>query len=231
MRKRVLWCVTGSGSFMHECVEAVKTLVERGVAVEVCFSRGGEEVAKAYGVIDDFRALGVKLILERSYSGHEVAGRVASGRYRAVVIAPATSNTVAKILLGVADTLPTIAASQALKNRVPLYVAPSDYSDTVVTTFPCVVRVSACTLCATCVAFCPTNAIALKGSSASIDYSKCVGCGICAALCPSNAITCWAKAVYSCYARDVGYSRELEKLGIRVYTNLSDLVSALLEGC
>ena len=45
------------------------------------------------------------------------------------LIAPATANTVAKISLGIADTLLCNAAIMALKAFVPVYVMPSDYQE------------------------------------------------------------------------------------------------------
>jgi len=224
LRKRVLWCLTGSGSFMHECSKGIAELARSGIDVEVCLSRAGEEVAKMYGVLSDLQAMGIKVLLERSSSGLEVAGRVASGRYVAIVVAPATSNTVAKIVLGVADTLPTIAASQALKNRLPLAILPSDYGDTVVTIYPCIVISSRCSGCGACASSCPTGAIAVDSSRARIDYSRCIGCGICAATCTSNAISCWDRSVYSCYSRDVSYVRTLERMNVKVFTSVNDIL-------
>ena len=215
----MLWCVTGSGSYVQECVEVMRRLTRIGVEVDVCFSRAGEEVARIYGVIDDLKALGLNLIFERSHSGEEVAGKVASGKYQVVVVAPATSNTVAKVLMGLADTLPTVAVSQALKNRVPVAILPSDYGDVVITTYPCIILKDLCSGCEACTRSCPTEAIRVD-RVARIDYSKCVGCGICAAVCPRGAIKCWSRSIYSCFHRDVSYSSKLRSLGIEVFTEL-----------
>ena len=229
MRKRVLWCLTGSGSFIHECSTSIAKLTRSGVEVDVCLSRAGEEVSRLYGVLSDFLALGVRVLLDRSSSGLDVAGRVASGRYGVVVVAPATSNTVAKIVLGVADTPPTIAVSQALKNRIPVAILPSDYGDTVVTTYPCIVHRELCNGCMICASLCPYEAITVAGSRARIDYSRCVGCGICATVCPRGAVKCWSRTIYSCYARDVAYLRNLERLGVKVFTSVESLLEFILK--
>jgi flavoprotein len=54
-----------------------------------------------------------------------------------MLISPATSNTVAKISLRIADTLLTNAAIMGQKAGVPLYIMPSDFKEgTVITKLP-----------------------------------------------------------------------------------------------
>jgi Pyruvate/2-oxoacid:ferredoxin oxidoreductase delta subunit len=49
----------------------------------------------------------------------------------------------------------------------------------------------ACTGCGTCVAWCPTDAIALLDDDglAQRDESACLGCGVCSRFCPEEAIS------------------------------------------
>ena len=59
------------------------------------------------------------------------------GKFELLLIAPATSNTVASISLGISDTLLTNSAIIALKAFVPVYIMPSDYREgTIVTELP-----------------------------------------------------------------------------------------------
>ena len=51
-----------------------------------------------------------------------------------MLIAPATSNTVAKLANGLSDTLLTNSAIMALKAFVPVYVMPCDYKEGVTVT-------------------------------------------------------------------------------------------------
>ena len=55
-----------------------------------------------------------------------MVGRFYRGGYRALVIAPATSNSVAKMVLGISDTLITNLFAHAGKCRVPSIVFPCD---------------------------------------------------------------------------------------------------------
>ena len=58
-------------------------------------------------------------------------------KYEFLLIAPATSNTVAKIANGIGDTMLTNATVMSLKAFVPVYVAPTDYREgTVYTKLP-----------------------------------------------------------------------------------------------
>ena len=56
-----------------------------------------------------------------------LAGALQHGEFEFLLVAPATSNTVAKISLGIADTLLSNASIMALKAFIPVYVLPSDY--------------------------------------------------------------------------------------------------------
>lgn len=46
-----------------------------------------------------------------------------------------------------------------------------------------------CTGCGSCIGVCPTDAIRLVGSCASIDRSLCHNCGACERTCPAGAIS------------------------------------------
>lgn len=56
--------------------------------------------------------------------------------YHTLVVAPATSNTVAKCALGISDTLPTNMFAQAGKLGIPSYVYACDTEPVVVTRAP-----------------------------------------------------------------------------------------------
>jgi flavoprotein len=58
------------------------------------------------------------------------------GMYHTVIIAPATSNTVAKCAFGISDTLPTNMYAQAGKQCIPGIVFACDTEPTVVTQSP-----------------------------------------------------------------------------------------------
>jgi flavoprotein len=95
------------------------------VRVDLYFTRAGAEVAAKYGLLKKLEACAEHAFVENDFSS---AGAIyfAGGRYDALVIAPATANTVAKCALGVADSLASNFFAQAGKSGVPIIVLPTD---------------------------------------------------------------------------------------------------------
>jgi dihydromethanopterin reductase (acceptor) len=119
---KILWCITGAGEFLRESVEVMKGLDDK---ITVFLSKAGEEVAKQYGVLG-YLEENCETAVDSDDAARE-AGKVVLGRYQAVVVSPATANTVAKIANGMADNLITTAVSLALKSGVPVYMVPTDW--------------------------------------------------------------------------------------------------------
>ncbi len=57
-----------------------------------------------------------------------------------------------------------------------------------VVSMPAKVNVSKCTGCETCVSECPSEAISMAKSKASVDSETCIDCGVCVDACPEEAI-------------------------------------------
>ena len=206
----------------------------------IVISRACEEVARIYGILDklDRVASGGRyggIYRDTSWSGITedgvpLGGRVSLRRYDVVMVAPATSNTVAKIVHGIADTLPTIAASQALKSGTPLVILPADYAENSVTTLPCRIDEQRCTHCLLCVDACPYDAIhVFSDREVRIDYNECRGCEACEAACPPKAIRCWEKTVVNPSSIDLENVKKLRKVrDVHVVTNHKELVKKLM---
>ncbi len=119
----VLWCITGAGEFLKESIRAMGQL--KGARITVFVSRAGEEVLRKYGLFREVRKTW-KVKVDCDYSASD-AGRVTMGQFDAVVVTPATANTVAKAASGIADNLVTTAISLALKAGVDVYMVPTDW--------------------------------------------------------------------------------------------------------
>lgn len=118
---RLAWAVTGSGHYLRECLELAEALGD----VDLYLSRAGEEVLQMYGHrLAELRRR-FRVFRDTTASSPPV-GLFYAGRYRAVVIAPATSNTVAKCVAGISDTLVTNIYAQAAKCRIPSIVFACD---------------------------------------------------------------------------------------------------------
>ncbi len=130
-KPRLAWAITGSGHYLEQCVDFLLTLDD----VDLYISRAGEEVLKMYGLeLDELRKT-MPVFRDKSASTPPV-GHFYKGYYHTLVVAPATSNTVAKCVLGISDTLVTNLYAQAGKCRVPSIVFACDVAAEMVTTAP-----------------------------------------------------------------------------------------------
>jgi len=239
--KKILWCITGAGGQLRSVFQAFMNLKRTYPTLEwgIVISRAGEEVARIYGILDKLSkvASGGRyggIYRDTSWSGITedgvpLGGRVSLRRYDAVIVAPATSNTVAKIAHGIADTLPTIVASQSVKSGTPLVILPADYAENSVTTLPCRIDEERCTRCLLCVDACPYIAIRVFPTrEVRIDYNECRGCGACEKACPPKAIRCWEKTTVTPSSIDL---ENVEKLrgtrGIYIVTSCEELIEKL----
>jgi len=133
---KIAWGITGSGDKINETIEAMKALkhAHPELSVEVFLSKAGATVAKYYRVEKELRASFDKVWNEVDANTPFLAARLQVGEFMFMLIAPATSNTVAKLAVGVADTLLTNAALQAVKGYVPVYIMPVDFREGETTT-------------------------------------------------------------------------------------------------
>jgi dihydromethanopterin reductase (acceptor) len=120
-KKRIAWAITGAGHTLKECTE----LLLRYDRVDVFLSRAAEEVLRMYKLEQRLNAPHLTIHREAGASA-PVVGRLSGGTYCVLVIAPATSNSVAKFVFGISDTLVTNMFAQAGKARVPVLVYPTD---------------------------------------------------------------------------------------------------------
>jgi len=120
-KPRLAWAVSGSGHYLEECLDIVRELED----VDLFYSRAGEEVIRMYG--HDPKAINPdsRIYRDRAASSPPV-GLFYRGDYHTLVVAPATSNTVAKMVLGLSDTLITNVYAQAGKCRIPSIVLACD---------------------------------------------------------------------------------------------------------
>lgn len=137
---KVAWGITGSGDKLREAIEVMKEIKENfpdDLDIEVFLSRAGEQVVKYYRLLDEIRGNFNRVWVENDANSPFLAGRLQLGEFEFLLIAPASSNTVAKISIGIGDTMLTNGAIQALKAFVPVYIMPSDYREgTTITKLP-----------------------------------------------------------------------------------------------
>ncbi|RZU02720.1 flavoprotein [Rivibacter subsaxonicus] len=131
-RSRFAWCVSGSGHFLDESIAIALRLPE----VDLFLSAAADEVLPLYGHrIEALKARFGRVFRDKSASSVPV-GTLYEDAYHTVVVAPATSNTVAKCAFGFSDSLPTNMFAQAGKLGIPGIVFACDTEPVVITKAP-----------------------------------------------------------------------------------------------
>jgi 4-hydroxy-3-polyprenylbenzoate decarboxylase len=116
--------VTGA-SGVPIALSALKALQVANVPVSLVVSGGAVPVLREEC---DIGPTDLARYAREVYSDHDLAAPIASGsrRSRGMAIVPCSANTLAKVALGLSDTLITRAAQVQLKERRPLVVVPRE---------------------------------------------------------------------------------------------------------
>jgi archaeoflavoprotein AfpA len=134
---KIAWGITGAGDKIAEIVEVMKDLKaqsEGKVDIDVYISKNGETMLKFYRLDEEIKKVFPKVWVEANSNSPFLAGMVQSGKYEYLLIMPASSNTVAKIVNSISDTLLTNAALMALKAFVQVWIMPVDYKENIIYT-------------------------------------------------------------------------------------------------
>jgi len=209
---KIAWCITGAGHFLEESYEVFRTIKKGArpdasnlkpqtpnLKITIFISNAGVEVLRMYGIFNKLKEISSGDYMEEIFTEKEQgssspkAGRFSLKKYDAVVVSPATSNTVAKIAYGIADSLVTNVVSLAMKACIPVYIVPTDGSPgKVESEMPYSIDRDKCRGCDDCE---PRDRCEKEEKEAiygapipQIDLLRCDGCGSCSELCPYDAI-------------------------------------------
>jgi dihydromethanopterin reductase (acceptor) len=114
------WALTGSGHFFKECLRMAGQLGE----IDLFVSKAASEVMRMYR--QEFKLPKTARVFRDTTASAAPVGLFYYGVYHTLIVAPATSNTVAKCVFGISDTLVTNVFAQAGKCRVPAIVFACD---------------------------------------------------------------------------------------------------------
>ena len=129
-RQRWAWALTGSGHFFTESLALIRELVE----VDLFVSKAAAEVVRMYK--EDLSLPKSAHMFRDTTASAAPVGRFYEGAYHTLVVAPASSNTVAKFVTGISDNLATNVFAQAGKCRVPAIVFACDTAPEMLTRAP-----------------------------------------------------------------------------------------------
>ncbi|RLG55079.1 MAG: dihydromethanopterin reductase (acceptor) [Candidatus Hydrothermarchaeota archaeon] len=186
----IAWGITGAGEYLEESIKVMRESSE-GHRITAFLSLGGEEVLRIYGLEKKLKEICtgdyLREVFYQSKEGQSAppVGRFYLRRYDLLIVSPATTNTIAKVANGIADTLVTNAVAHAMKVKVPIAICPTDIKEKTIE-LPYSINKEICVKCEPCAAekACPRNAI----KNYSIELKKCISCGICEEACEYGAI-------------------------------------------
>jgi archaeoflavoprotein AfpA len=125
--KRIAWGITGSGDLIKETYDTMVDIKKKSdIEIMVFLSKEGETVMKWYRMWNDIQKDFPNFKTDAGPNSPFIAGPLQVGYYDALIVAPTTSNTVAKIVYGIADTLVTNVVAQTAKGKTPIYILPVD---------------------------------------------------------------------------------------------------------
>ena len=119
-KKRWAWVLTGSGHFFNESIKLINELDQ----IDLFVSKAAEEVLVMYKKRGDLKNT-IKIFKDNTASSVPV-GQFYRGIYHTLVMAPTSSNTVAKCVFGISDNLATNVFAQSGKCRVNCIYFPCD---------------------------------------------------------------------------------------------------------
>ena len=124
--KRIGFALTGSFCTFSKVMNELEKLRDMGADIYPVMSETVWSTSTRFGTADEFKervcAICGKDII------HDIKGAEPIGPRHfldALVVAPCTGNTIAKIALGITDTCVTMAAKANLRNQCPLVIAVS----------------------------------------------------------------------------------------------------------
>ena len=218
----VAWVITGAGHFLEETFNVIYQLSKNNkIKVTTILSSAGEQVVRMYGLWNKLELISSGdyleeiLIEQRNNAGFSQSGRFVLGHYGLLIVSPATGNTVAKIVYGIADTYATNAVAQAQKANIPVYVVPTDQKEGFVTTvLPPRIEREECKLCVPCplVDVCPYSAIKVTNGFPRINSRLCQGCGVCITSCKFGAVKIKEKKKLYMRKIDIENSKKLSSM-------------------
>lgn len=115
--QRLAWALTGSGHYLRECLHIISGLEQ----VDLFLSKAAAEILQQYG----YRHNVGRVFQDKTASSVPVE-LFYQGKYHTLVIAPTSSNTVAKMVAGISDNLVTNLYAQAGKTRLRSIVFACD---------------------------------------------------------------------------------------------------------
>jgi archaeoflavoprotein AfpA len=122
---KLAWGITGAGDLMTEIFEAMKDLKKNGnFKITAILSKAAVKVVKAYRLWNTLPTIADKILVEKDANTPFIVGALQTRKFDALLVAPTTGNSVAKIAHGIADTLITNAVAMTTRTKTQVFILP-----------------------------------------------------------------------------------------------------------
>lgn len=128
---RLAWALTGSGHYLRECLEILNSLQASNISIDLFVSKAAAEILLQYGYTHH-----IGRVFQDKTASSVPVGQFYKGVYHTLVMAPVTSNTIAKMVHGISDNLVTNIYAQAGKTRVYSIIFACDTAPEMVSEAP-----------------------------------------------------------------------------------------------
>jgi dipicolinate synthase subunit B len=125
-KTRLGFCITGSFCTFERIIPEIEKLVKNGYDVTPILSETAYNTDTRFGKASDFTAIVKEICKNEIIKTITEAEPIGPKKlFDAMIIAPCTGNTIAKLACGITDTAVTMAAKAHLRNQRPLVLAVS----------------------------------------------------------------------------------------------------------
>ncbi|MGD9159064.1 MAG: archaeoflavoprotein AfpA [Desulfobacteraceae bacterium] len=136
MSVNIAWGITGAGDLINEVFDIMDNVSKHeDLKITAIVSKAGETVLKWYNLMEKLNAIADKVKIEKDANTPFITGALQTGKYKCLIVAPTTANTVAKLVHGIADTLLTNCVSMVNKVSKEVYILPVDRERGTITTY------------------------------------------------------------------------------------------------
>ncbi len=135
--KKIAWGITGAGEKIEKTYKTmldIQNIYHDEIEIYVYVSKAGKQVLKYYRLFKKLKEDFEKVWFEVSSNSPFLAGDVQLHKFEFLLVAPCTSNTMAKLASRIGDTLITNSVIMGQKSRVPIYIMPVDFKEGVTIT-------------------------------------------------------------------------------------------------
>ena len=127
MSLKLAWGITGSGDLLPETFSVMSTVKKSpDIRITAVLSKAAVKVVRWYKLWDELEHMADHVLKEEDANTPFVVGKLQTGGFDCLLVAPATANTVAKIVHGIADSIISNAGAQTNKVATPIYIMPVD---------------------------------------------------------------------------------------------------------